>query len=421
MIDQTDYRPRFRLGATVWRAVETAATWVVVCSALFALHWGSGETYLSLALYMALCGMALLLSLGLYSVLLDAMVQLNYRDKFVLFLVHVGVMFLPMLVGYRGVFQAFGALLAFMCLLKVQRVTLGRILMVSSAIVCASALFPPLPPMPVVAAFALGLLVAMRADHVFARLDRYTFQGGLLLWPAVMELFRSAVLPWALGVGGYFALDHWWGGQTRTLTFSTPQAYEFTNSAQTFDITKMIWELLIFAALVAACLGVIYWLDKQLRSEKSGESLAEEGLLGVREDRRRRPRGERAEPELSDGAGARARILHRFRQFTADIGEAGYERQKGETAPEYLARLLTSLTDRTLYGTESRSGGPEAAAVLGPFQKAAYARENDADCGLTEADATAFAEGLNALTPRLKESLPMQERRHAVRDAPGGG
>lgn len=377
-------RSRASLSLEAWTALHVAAVWLA-CVFAFALrfHEPEGPGFVPAAVHSLAVGAALLLGRVLRVAVLDFLAQLQYREKFLLFLVHLGIMVVPWFLGFRGWGHALGALAALLCFQSAARVAYGRIYAVTVLLAIPGVLYPPLPPFGFVAAWILALLLAFRAEHVRWRLESFGHGEGTDLRDALQGTLAGAIVPWLAGCATWLAARAAFGNGIRIPQFEPGPV----NAARSENIgpvapTDLIWDAVMVVAVIVALLLAIYWLEKYLRTNRKGATAAAEAPGAGRESRIASAAAEEPPGEEPFADDARGRVLARFRSFDKALARVGLQRRDQETAAEFVARLARSL-----------AGAPESMAPV--FDRACYARGP-----LTDEEAIAFLRAADEVEPR---------------------
>lgn len=332
------------------------------CIFLSLLSFGGLRGELGVALvgaltFLCLAGLAIARSLRM--VLSDVYRQLQYRGKFVIFLLACAVVIVPWMAGVGDVEVLAGILLLFLSVQGFNPLFWGRILFVCAAVVFLSIGAQSPPAGWYLACWLASFLLAARLGHLRWRLHLHkaSYQGGAAL---IRRSFVPIVLPSALAWVGYegfrlLALPRRGWGAFPSLSPDAPE-----RSLELFTIDTLWHALLLLGALVAA-LVLLWWLDRQLRSRRR-PGMEEEniGTATLRAYQEGAPAD--ASPEQESTSGPRQKILAAFAQFARSLEPAGLGRGGSETAEVWFARLSELLNglpgrelelfDRACYSTE---------------------------------------------------------------------
>lgn len=368
-----------------WEVMQLTATWVLCATAIATGFWGrSTDSLAAVLLYSTICGVMLILARLLRVLLADILGQFHYREKFALFLVHLGVMLVPWFVGFRGWNHALAAVLCLMCLQAINRLMFGRIYAVSLLLLLMHLVDFDVPPFPIVAAWMLAFLAAIRCEAIRFALESHGQSHGLGLRDAVRESIVPVGVTWLAGVGVFFAAQTSFGEERRALNL-TPGTMRGAGELGPVTFGSFAFDAILLAGLIIATLVTLHWLDSKLRRTKKGLS-EEEELLGGREERQQRESAVVEEPRYDEDAGPRGRVLRRFRLFARAT-----MRRDGETPREFLDRLADGL------------GGGDSVppSVVPVINRAAYSK-----LPLSDDEAGELIRRLDAMEEELEKPPP---------------
>lgn len=341
--------------------LHISALSVTVFLALLAHGGGRGELAVPIfasAALLSLIGLAAARSLR--KEFSDLYRQLQYRGKFVLFLLHCALVALPWMAGIREVEVLGGILLVVLSLQGFNPLFWGRILFVGAALVFLSLVGGQPPPGWFLAVWLAGFLVAARLGHLRWRLLLHGGAGyrggGAMLRRSLVPVVLPPALAWAL-YEGFRLLGIPRSDFVSDISLS-PEGTERTVELFTLET---LWQALILLAGLVAALVLLWWLDRQLRSRRK-PGMEEEGIgtAAVRPHRERAGVEEAMVPEVTSGP--RQRILAAFARFAASLEPAGLGRAESESAEVWFGRLAgllnvlpareLELFDRACYSTE---------------------------------------------------------------------
>ncbi len=329
---------------------------------------------------------ALLIAQALRPLVVDIYTQLQYRDKFLLFLACAGVVVLPPSVAGAELLPfSMSVLLVFLCLMAAAPVFFARILAAAAALVVGSCIATDTIEAWMVCLWGAALLAAIRFGAIRWRIETHGEGRGLDL----RAMWRHTPVPVALP-----PLAAWGAWE---LLYRHIEPREFAVTIEVRDEPGLSWRdltaehyqgmILLLGAVVVLIL-LLYWLERKLRRRKAGTaSEFEEMPTTVREF------GEAAvqdiPPELLAEEGARGRILRAFRDFSGALSVIGLERQEGETADQFLARIEETGSSMGFLHEEA----------LPLFNEACYGRREftDAEAGRFE---RATMDALRTILPR---------------------
>jgi hypothetical protein len=379
-----------RVGLAALEAAHLLATALMVLCALAMAHWDPrGRRGDELLLWAPLAVVGLAFSRAARTFLVDLFSQFQYREKFGLFLIHMLAVMVPTLVGLKGTANAASILIVMLCFQAVQAVTFGRIAFLCGLVVTLRATAPPIPPFPLVGGWMLGLLLAMRLEHVRFRIEALDAERRPMLGVLVRETIWSALAPWGAAVAAYLVLDHFLEGKTRWLEYTGPAAGPAQALGPVSSSEALLWAFAL-SALIIATIAFLAWLERRLRTRRGGAGLGEEDLMASGESRRPHTPPEPPPEEEPLTGDARSRILERFRRLADNLARLGLARRDGETALEF--------TDRV--GGESGVGARLFNATRAHFDPACYS-----ETPISEADAAAFLQAFDETEPRIVLAL----------------
>lgn len=379
-----------------WESRHLLYTWLAAAMAMLSAFWESGPNWIATAGgYILAAGIALLAAKTLRIAIYDVLAQFQYREKFALFLFHLGGMGVPVMFGYRGWHYAFGVLLVMLCFQAVHALGMGRIHAVTIVLGILPLLAPPLPPFALTTGWMLFLATAMRAEHVRFRVARFGEHQGVPAGAALRETLAAVWLPWAAGVGiwGLWVLA--FGSNPRRLVFEKGITRGGPVSVVgAVSMSETIWSGVILIGMIIGALLALHWFDKHLRGKRKAtvqpiiESMDVTDSFAPLEEPPA-PADDEAEPR-----DARGRILARFRGFARALAVLGWARAEGETPDEYLARLRRELLDD--------------AEILSPirreFYRACYSHEQ-----ISDEQAREFLRNVDAIEPILRDEIGQRE------------
>ncbi|CAN5374599.1 hypothetical protein BH09SUM1_BH09SUM1_02350 [soil metagenome] len=341
-----------------------------------------GHAIAGCAAVLALIG--LLFADKLRTIIGDLYRQMQYREKFIFFLLHVAVVVGAIAGTSMTPSMALCVLLIVLCFEGIDAIFFGRIM--ALAMVIAFVQFVQLPVamgyfrIALCAAwFALWLLTA-RATYIRFRMEQFGEGRGADLFDMFRRTLLLTVVPAVCWVAVYLYANP--RLERRTIFWAPQEDVISKLPPQDFSLGTIVMYAASIVAIVVGCIALLNWLEKWLVRTKRGAAI-DEDLAGAS---MRIMRGEdtREKPMVEDPpSGPRERILRGFRKFAADQISRGLARHAEETAEDYFNRL----------------GGAETVAAE-PFNKACYAVEEP-----TEADEARFFEGLKAVEKRMTESV----------------
>ncbi len=361
------------------RRVEASFRWVTVAHFSSTVATVVGALYIGLVLAAgrwdwfagssAACLAGLLVAQALRPLIMDVYTQLQYRDKFLLFLAYLSIALIPPAVGGMGVLPfGFAVLLALLCLKAVAPLFFARVLAASVLLVLGSVMATPAVEGWMVCLWAMALLASIRFGSVRWRLENhgegYGMDLGAMWGHSLLPILGPPLVAWAAWEYLYRHIT------PRDFTFAITLRQDPELTLRDLSAEHYQGLIFLFAALIIIIL-LLYWLDRKLRRRKAGtaEEFTEMPTT-VREFEQEAPAG--IPPELLQEEGPRGRILRAFLEFSGALAITGLERQEGETARQYVSRLqetdsrLTELRDEALplfedacYGVRDFTG-PEA-------------------------------------------------------------
>lgn len=394
------HSPARLLGTGTWATIHRLLTLVLCATALFAVFPGDGDLPLKAGLYTAACAAGLLFSRGLHLPLLDLFGQLQYRERLLVFVIHLAVFCAPVIFGYGDMTDGFAGVLALLTFQAIQAVHYGRIYACSAMLIAINAMWLPLPPFLAVTAWMLALLAAVRVEHVRFRLEAHGSGSGLPIRDFLGESIPTVVLPWGIGTTIYAVTSAAFAGQTRELNLDGTSPGR-TGEIGPIGISSVLIDAAILIAIIIGTLVTLHWLERKFRRRRPGETMPEEEIGSASERRDLRGETGPAPVEIDEGATPRGRILARFRTFLGSMARLNHERGESETAREYLGRLAGHLTN----------GRHEDAPSLTPFHRACYSIHEP-----SEEEALAFIHAMDELEPSLRDAFAREAAREETPD-----
>jgi len=280
--------------------------------------------------------LALLLAQALRIPIYDFLGQLQYREKFGLFLVHATLWFAPRVFGLRGWEHAWAAVLVLLCLQTVHRVGFGRVYAVCAVLAVTPCVLTPLPPFVLFGGWMLALLLAFRAEHVRFRLEAYGKGPGLPVGVGLWETARSVLMPWLAGAVAWGAYVRLQGGEVRRLTLNPPPVEAVRSD---YDPASLKFDLIVLAGMIILSVVALAWLERKLRLKRPGGSASILEPVATTEGWAVRKTEEEPPPFAPVSADARGRVLERFHWFASRLARLGFGRGDGETVGDYFRRL----------------------------------------------------------------------------------
>lgn len=308
---------------------------------------------------------ALLLGRSIRLVLSDFYRQFQYREKFALFLGHAALFFSPYFVlslPSWSIPMAF--LLIVLSVQSIDAIFFGRIYALTMLLaffgVWKGGAGNPMPPAPLVAAYFLFLLLAVRFGHLRFRLETEGGGLGVDVGESLKQTLLPALAPPLVGMVVYliaaiFLFPRQWAFRLDPNSPLTPPP--LPRSAG-----EIFWSALGAVVVIVACLAMLAWLEQQLRGKSKGKA-EEPDAIGATARALEEEAVATSRAQEEKATGPRERILLAFRKFARTRG-----RDAAETADAFLARVL-----------------PEQKAAVELFNDACYDRRT-----LTDADAEAF-------------------------------
>ncbi|MBI5153643.1 DUF4129 domain-containing protein [Candidatus Poribacteria bacterium] len=331
------------IAVETWAFIHVSAAWVVVAGAAFALFWhGAWGDLLPAGVHALLAAVALAAGYFSRHSMRDVISQMGYREKFLLFICHMGAMMVPVVIGVREAGHSISILLLLLSLQTFSAVGFGRIYAVAIVVVLERA--SSIEPLPLFFApvWMLALLVAFRAEFVRFRLEQHGLGEGTLARSALRETMRAVFGPWFAGVavllGAWFLL----GAARRGLVF-TGDVGTLALPAGPVTMPSLIWDAVVLVALITGSLFLLAWIEQFLRRRSPGASQLEEEIAAAGESRAMRETAALSEPDFLESQDARGQVVRRFRLLAERFGEIGLGRRKDETAVEYVDRLTQSF------------------------------------------------------------------------------
>lgn len=263
--------------------------------------------------------------------------QFQYREKFALFLVHLGVLFVPYILGLRDGTMLAILFITFLSLQGVNNLFFGRILFVQTLVVFFALYHAPLPPPWLVAAWLAAFLLAARIGHLRWRIQAHPDCSGIGPDGFVRRTLLAILIPPAVGwMTWELALLS--GMTRRQLAFAQPVDEGPSPTPLAIPTPISLWQAAFFIAAIIASLVLLWWLDKQLRSRRQGEAMEE--VIGTADARLLTPpEREDASLPVDKSAGPRQQVIDTFLGFSRHLEKMGLARGESESADQWLARL----------------------------------------------------------------------------------
>jgi hypothetical protein len=340
-----------------------------VMALLIAFQW-LGEIGYGVALGLGvLCFVGFIISRVIKILLLDFYRQLQYREKFLAFLMHAAVVVCPyFFLGLRKFgFQpassiVFSLLLVVLSFQAIDRLHYGRIQAVTMLLVFLACFRGDPAPSPLMLAVWFPLfLLGVRFSHLAFRLEEFGEGRGIDLGGALRRSLAPCGLALVAGIAGYL-LPLWLlspPGWTIKSVDLTPQPA--VHAVPMGDWTSLLWRGIVLILIIVATLIFMNWVDQKLRSRKQGTPLVDEiGGSAAKTFRYDSLPEEKLSVEQS--AGPREIILTAFSQFQDRLSRIDMGRKEDETVADYFLRL------------ERMTGVMSALEAMGstPFNQACY-------------------------------------------------
>ncbi len=176
LVELLDRQERARASVEWLERFHVASLALLCFATLLVLFHGLGTAGLGLSGGIGvLCVAALMVAQTLRIVLVDLFRQFQYRERFAIFLTHVGVLVIPGLVFELGPIEmSFAIYLVYICLFAVDAVHVGRVIALCGALLLWQAGFAdPLPPPWLVCGGFFAILLAVRVGHLRFRVETY--------------------------------------------------------------------------------------------------------------------------------------------------------------------------------------------------------------------------------------------------------
>ncbi|MCC5878163.1 MAG: DUF4129 domain-containing protein [Candidatus Sumerlaeia bacterium] len=384
---QTDRAPAI-LTLPVLEAIHIATVTMAIFLATLAPIIHRGTEALAIALCIALSSLvALVIARAIRKHLSDLYRQFHYREKFALFLIHVGLLFVLSVLGVRDAAVLWGIFMVFLSLQGVNPLFFGRILFVGAMLVFLACLYDPLPPGWLLGAWLAAFLLATRFGHLRWRVQTNEDCRGVGLEGFWKRTLLPALLPPALGMIAWEIVVHS-GLQQRHIAFGGIEADARTPT--TLPTPFSIWEAAFAIAAIIASLVVLWWLDKKLRSRRKGEMMDE--TIGTATARTLAPAGDVGPPPPIDTtAGPRQQVIETFHALSRDLSRLGMARGDSESSRQWWRRLLVHLEKQD-------------DAVPGIFDRACYSRED-----ITADQAAAFKQAAEKSREEIIRHMEAQQ------------
>jgi len=375
-------------------AVHRLLVLALAATAFAAVWWRDDfSTLLRPLIYTLGFAAGLMFSRAFHLALYDFFNQMQYRERLLVFVIHLAIFFVPILVGYGDWMDGLAGVLVMMSFQAVREIHYNRIYAVAGLLVFVRALWLPLPPTVVVSLWMLLLLMAIRVEYVRFRLEKYSSGLGLRPRAFMGESVMTIALPWGIATVAYSILALTMEGLTRELDLEARGTVTSTEVGPV-SVSSILFDAIVIIASIITALVMLQWLERKLRRKRKGETLGEDDIGHASEERRPREAPEPPPREEPDDGSPRARLIARFRAFLAEMSRAGIPREEGETAPEYLERLA-----------HRANGLPEWQRATGGFDRACYS-----ELPITERDADQVISLLDQIEPTLKEQKAEEKK-----------
>ena len=370
-------------------------------SFLVAFHWMDLFGWALAGGMGVLCLAALGIGHALRIGLEDLYRQFHYREKFLLFLIHMALVIIVRYVaGITDWSMVLGILLAFLCLQGINAVFFGRIYAAAAAIVFLEAGFgDPPPPASLLVGWLILLMLSIRFGYVRFRLERFGTEKGVDLYETLRRSIVISFVPAIIGYAAFWVCSRWMTQRTFSIQ---PPAAPPAGTDVSISYSQIFWESFFFVACIIGLLALLNWLEKKLRRRKGTAGIEEEmAPTTVREY----ALGEMDEGRLAvdEAGGPRERILTAFRRFADQLGRLNHGRHEDETAEEFFDRIG---------GVFPVLSGLEATAAS-PFNRACYDDET-----LTDQEAESFVEELDERLENLRRDLSRKEEQRNEDQSP---
>jgi hypothetical protein len=303
--------------------------------------------------------------------------QLQYREKFGLFLAHVAVVVAAGgLAGVRDPGMLLIILAAVLSLQAINGLWVARLIFALVAAFFVSLARVPAPPVGLGVAWMAALLLAIRLGHVRFRIEQLGAECRIPWGDFLRRTATVVALPVLAGWGAWRVAG--WAGLSRRMPVrrAPDQPVDWMGALREAIAALPTWQQILVLVALAGLIGVVIWMHQLLQRRRPNTPPAESlGEGSVRPWQA--PTTEETPPVEETPTGARARVLAAFRQFATALGRGGQGRPAGETAAGYLARHApaadTTVFDRACYASMELSD-EEAAAFERSLREAAENR-----------------------------------------------
>lgn len=351
-----------------------------------------------------LCLIALVLSSSIRLVLMDLYRQFHYREKFVLFLLHVAVIIVPrFMFGIDEWGVLFGILLLFLCVQAFDFVYYSRIYAFAGVAVLQAIIFgETAPSVLLVALWYVSLMLAIRFGHIRFRIDAFGEGRGVYIGEMLRRTVVPVVLPVVVGLGAWYLAPY--VVSPRRIEFD-PGMIARDGTDVNISYSQLIWESFLIMFIVIALLLVLHYLDKKLKLRRKGKQIEiNTAASSIRAYRRVMIPGN--ELIVSHEAGPRERIISAFRQFNETLGKINLGRAEQESIEDYMARLAGHYSAFRVLAT----------SALKPFNKACYGEDSP-----TISEAESFENTMRQGLACLRRELASAHQEVQEEPGPGNG
>jgi len=364
-----DVGPGWRVGRGGIEVAHAVAASIATGAALVCAFASIGFAALLVGVLGALLNLVgMLVARALAPLLGDLYRQLQYRERFLLFLVHLGLVFVPWATRMASMSTALMGLLLVLAFQCIDRLFVARHSAVQWILVMmgAAAVEPGLPGWPFLL-FGGSWFLALRLSHIRFRLEAHD-RSGLELPLGELSL-RSLlrVLPIVIaGAACWLAAAP--NLTPRALTISMrPVTAGPGPGSMVLSVTTVFWTGLAIVGIIVGLLVALHLLDEMLR--KKQKTSVPEGEPGSMTGSRSAAAGSEV-GELLELAGdePRQRVLKAYRHlYTVSGGPTG-ELHSARTAATWLSEkgVTTSgiaVFDRACYSVDA-IGEAEAEAFV---------------------------------------------------------
>lgn len=313
------------------------------------------------ALFAVFCLIGMILGRTIAKPLGDLYRQFHYREKLLLFIIHVTVVFVPWFLGIRDLVFGFALLLVVLCFQAIDAIFYGRIYAVAAVLVLLACIHRSEPPIILLLGWLFFTILAFRFGHIHFQLKDFgeerhgvemqeTFRRGILL----------AAVPTVIMLLAYLISD---ASLVRREIVYDAGIMQQDGSTVFLSVGRMLFQAFFLVLLIVVCIALLHWLDKYLVSRRKATPPEVEATDATM----RRYTMEHPHPEPlveAPATGPREKIIHGFRDLSQKMQVLGLARLEQETAADYLARL---------------AGIPEDSESLRIFDKACYGQEDPAE------------------------------------------